>query len=173
MRRHFIKVLTVFLIIIGVLSGCSTAPKKQYPLAKKEFEIDKEVKQKLAVSSEKITDAYQLLALSDKAKYGIVHKMNTDVKSEALHQPLALQWYGPIAPLLKEITTKVGYDFQIYGKNPKFPILVAIGDVDAPKEDLAINFIANLDAQIGTQAKIFINVKQKVITLRYLNDDAG
>ncbi len=155
-----------------LLSGCATTP-KAHSLTQKEFAIDQEVKQKLSQSAHQVANAYQLLALSDKAKYGVVHKMNTDVDSEALHRFLALQWYGPIAPLLKEIATKVGYGFQLYGKKPKFPILVAIGNVDSPKEDSAIHFIANLDAQVGMQAKIFINADQKIITLRYLNDDAS
>lgn len=88
-----------------------------------------------------------------------------DVDDPALNALITIKWYGPIEPLLQQVASLTGYQFQAFGKPPFSPILVNVDDSDNPVSALAI--IRNVDVQAGLNAQILIFPKQKIISLRY------
>lgn len=89
----------------------------------------------------------------------------TDVQDPALNKMISIKWYGPVEPLLAQIASSTGYQFQVYGKPPSLPVLVNIDTTETPAS--AINILRNADLQGGLKIAILIFPQQKVISLRY------
>lgn len=89
----------------------------------------------------------------------------SDVDDPALNQMISIKWYGPIEPLLAQIASTTGYQFQVYGKPPSLPVLVNVDTTTQPSS--AINIIRNVDLQAGLKVAILVFTDQKIISLRY------
>ncbi len=122
----------------------------------------------LAQAAQSVSQSLQSLASIRKSQYPAndklpYHNLKT---GQALNQTVAMQWYGPIQPILSRISNKIGYSLQVYGKRPATPVLVDINTVAHPQTALVV--IRNIDLQAGLNASIMLFPKQKVISLRYV-----
>ena len=109
----------------------------------------------------------QLAAISKTQHPAAVKMPFENIESPELSEYLSIKWYGPIKPILRNISDTMGYHFQVYGKDPAIPVLVNInttGNVETAKQ-----ILANIDLQAGTSARVSIYPQQRLITMRYFD----
>jgi defect-in-organelle-trafficking protein DotD len=168
MRAISAKGLALLAGLVLVLSGCSsnsqtassTSPAQM--AAQQQAILDAD----LNAAAQSVSDSLSQLAEIEKANNQAGRYMPFDnIQDQALSQPVVVNWYGPIAPVLETIASKAGYKLQVYGKPPQTPVLVNIDTTQA--QTSALDAIRNLDLQAGQNADILIYPNIKVISLRY------
>ncbi len=156
----------LFWLALGscLLSGCASHTVKQDDVNSQLVNFQ----ESLAQAARTTSSALDQLSVIDKAQYSNDTGMPlAHVHAQSLAQPTALQWYGPVEPVLAKIAKQVSYQFQVYGKAPSIPLLV---DVDTKKHPIsAIAVLRNLDVQLGDNASLMVLTKTKIISLRYLD----
>lgn len=148
-----------------MLSGCSAAPKQHVKapsvmLHTIDLQID-------AASQSAASSLDQLAAIEKNQHPDAVKMPFMDIDSPELRQYLSLKYYGPIKPLLTNISKVMGYSFQVYGKAPAIPVLVnvnTVGNVETAKQ-----ILQNIDLQSGSSARMNIIPQQRLITMRYFD----
>lgn len=149
---------------LALLAGC--AKNSPAPDAMTQEQINNQVKASLVQSAAQTQASLAELSSIEKTRF---QKNNTlplaNINDPALNVVVTLKWNGPIEPLLRQMASLTGYQFQVFGKAPFSPILVNIDDTDNPVSALTI--IRNADVQAGLNAQILIYQDQKVISLRY------
>ncbi|WHN64871.1 DotD/TraH family lipoprotein [Cysteiniphilum sp. QT6929] len=161
MKTH-LSILSLLL-----LSACShidsNSPKKYHP----EY-VNNIVINELKDASESVQQSLNELNRSNTIRYGNPEIPFANIEDHALLKKLSLTYYGPLENVLTQIGLAVNFKVQYFGKTPPFPIIVVIGQLNAPVEDSAINILRNLAVQTGKQASLKINTEAKVISVRYL-----
>ncbi len=165
-------------IMTLVLSGCAGAnsnyqgPWTGQPPASNnattsnnQAQINTQVQSQLEQAADSVQASLQQLAAIEKLQAQNVPMPLSTVNDPALNKLIAIQWYGPIDGLLKQIATSTGYQFQSYGKPPSLPVLINIDTTANPTS--AINIIRNADLQAGLKVDIEVFQQQKVLSLRY------
>ncbi len=152
---------------IVLLSACShvdtSTPEKYQP----EY-INNMVINELKTSSESIQSSLNELNRSNTIRYGNPDIPFANVNDAQLLQTLSLTYYGPLENVLTKIGLAVNYKVQYFGKTPPFPIVIIIGQLNAPIQETALNILRNIAVQAGKQASLSINTEAKVISVRYL-----
>ncbi|WP_151193498.1 DotD/TraH family lipoprotein [Cysteiniphilum sp. JM-1] len=104
--------------------------------------------------------------------YAMAHKTTEmpfqDVDGNKLSKALEITWYGAVQPLLEKIAENVGYQFQVFGTESEFPVIVRVGDDRSPKKATAFEILQDIQLQSAKQVKIFINTDKKLVSMRYV-----
>ncbi|WP_224728267.1 DotD/TraH family lipoprotein [Cysteiniphilum sp. JM-1] len=154
-------------VLIGLLSSCAHTPQSSAQEIN-QIELNKVILNDIRDSSSTIAKQLTNLNTLEVSAQGQAHLPFQNINAPELDKVLAITWYGPIEPLLKSIVKSAGYQLQIYGAPPAFPIIITLGDNDKPRNDSIINLLRNIDVQAKNQATLYINPQIKVISLRYL-----
>jgi defect-in-organelle-trafficking protein DotD len=148
----------------ALLAACAKNPPA--PNTMTQEQINNQVRASLVQSAAQTQASLAELSSIEKTRF---QKNNTlplaNINDPALNVVVTLKWNGPIEPLLRQMASLTGYQFQAFGKAPFSPILVNIDDTDNPVSALTI--IRNADIQAGLNAQILIYQDEKVISLRY------
>ncbi|WP_162902242.1 DotD/TraH family lipoprotein [Facilibium subflavum] len=165
----------VILSALGITSfmllGCaSTTNKSLDPSIAQQNHLNTQVDQQLVRSASEIKQQMDMMLMIEKSRMGHVDIPFKTVKgqyAQALQQDITLSWYGEVEPLLKEIAKKSGFQLQIYGKKPAVSILVSFGSTDTAKTSKLIDVLRNIDIQMKSQARLYINADEGILSLRY------
>lgn len=149
------------------LSGC--ADTSSLKTAQQDEYLNKVVLNQIKVSTSSIQHSLENLNAIELSKYGQPKMPFKQVKSEDLSKDLSITWYGPIEPLLKQIAHSVGYKVETFGKQPLFPVVILLGNLNAPVNDSALNILTNIAVQAKAKAVLSINTKMRVISIRYVD----
>ncbi len=128
--------------------------------------VNAQVQNQLQQAADSTQASLQELAAIEKLQYQKnISVPLSKVNDPALNQAVAIKWYGPIEPLLAQLSAMTGYQFQVFGKPPSLPVLINIDTTYTSTS--AINIIRNADLQAGLKVAILIFPTQKIISLRY------
>jgi defect in organelle trafficking protein DotD len=120
-----------------------------------------------AAAQSAATSLDQLASISKTQHPAAVKMPFKNISSPELSEYLSIKWYGPIKPILRNISDTIGYKLQVYGKEPSVPVLVNInttGNVETAKQ-----ILTNIDLQANTSARVSIYPQQRLITMRYFD----
>lgn len=153
-----------FVAMMAVLAGCTHTVREVPPVAVVNHYV---VETDLTQAAQSASQSLAQLASIEKARYGHEGQLPFEkINSPALHKMVVVKWYGPVEQLLRNVSHKIGYTLQVYGKPPKTPILIDIDNTKNPTT--AKQVITNADLQAKNNASVLIYAKQKVISLRYM-----
>lgn len=151
-----------------ILAGCagSNTNSNSAGASANQAQINTQIRSQLEQAANSAQASLQELAAIEKlqAQNNISIPLS-DVQDPALNKLISIKWYGPIEPLLAQVASSTGYQFQVYGKPPSLPVLVNIDTTETPPS--AINILRNADLQGGLKIAILVFPDQKVISLRY------
>lgn len=165
-------------ILLGVatpflLYGCASAPNNSAEYAQQQH-LNTVVLNNIYLSAQDIQNSLSHLNGVEKARYGETSMPLENVDAPDLeNKELSVSWYGPIEPLLKQITQLIGYKLQVYGKNPPFPVIINLGNADKNEKASALAILRNIDIQMKSQGQLYIDPSHKIISLRYKNNAAS
>ncbi len=166
LNKKGLKIATLLAMSFAALGLSGCAHKKQNLKAPNVMlhTIDLQID---AAAQSAATSLDQLASIS-KAQHPDAVKMPfQNIDSPELSEYLSIKWYGPIKPILVNISKVIGYKLQVYGKEPAVPVLVNInttGNVETAKQ-----ILANIDLQANTSARVSIYPQQRLITMRYFD----
>ncbi|MCF6777454.1 DotD/TraH family lipoprotein [Thiotrichales bacterium 19X7-9] len=164
------------LIILGMMTpllyGCASNPSNDKSLEYgQQQHLNTVVLNNIYLSAQQIQDSINTLNGVEKARYGSSALPLENVNApELASKELSVSWYGPIEPLLKQITDLIGYKLQVYGKKPPFPVIVNLGSSNKNEKASALSILRNIDIQSKSQAKLYVDPENKIISLRYVNN---
>ena len=75
----------------------------------------------------------------------------------------AIDWSGPVKPLLQQIANAAHYRLRIVGTEPAIPVLVTVYQKNALLGDI----LRDVGYQCGTRASVVLFPESRVIELRY------
>lgn len=160
----------------ALLAGCASSssssssalvPNNPSYAGMTQAQINNQVQTSLATAASQAQNSLAELSAINKMRFQTDNSMPLgDVTDPALNQVVTIKWYGPIGPLLSQVASLTGYQFETFGKPPFSPILVNVDDTDNPTT--AIGIIRNVDVQAGLNAQIIVFQNQKIISLRYV-----
>ena len=154
------------------LSGCASknnsvvVPNSTNYAAMSQAQINNQVQTSLTNAASQTQSSLAELSAIEKMRFQTDDTLPlSNVNDPALNQLITIKWYGPIEPLLAQVASISGYQFETFGKAPFSPILINIDDTSNPES--AISILRNADVQAGLNAQILIFPAQKIISLRY------
>jgi defect-in-organelle-trafficking protein DotD len=163
MNRQLLVLSGVALMGVACLLSACHSQKPVPPVAiVNHYIIEADLNQAAATASQSM----QELAMLQKTHDGQGQLPFESIDDPALNQLVSVRWYGPVEQLLRNVSTKIGYQLQVYGKPPKTPILIDIDNSQDPTT--AKQVITNADLQAKNDASVLIYVKEKIISLRYM-----
>ena len=80
-------------------------------------------------------------------------------------QRIAVDWKGPVAPLLDSLARHIGYKLIVSGRPPANPVQVAVNGFSG----LPLDAVAAIDAAAFGFASVAADMSNKTITLAYRN----
>lgn len=139
----------------SVLAGCTSTPLNHEPPA--EDQQVSVILQKINDATAMAINAQQELALTADAK----SQHDMALRRRLLTDVVSYDFFGDVELILKEISTKYGYDFASYGKRPPEGVNVNVFVVKKP--------VIEVLKQIGnTKTSVLdINLKREAIELHY------
>jgi hypothetical protein len=88
--------------------------------------------------------------------------------SKALNQPMT--FYHPTfmkaSKILKQLFVAAGWKFSVTGQKPSVPIMIQVQGKNKP----IINYIRDIESQMGVQGKVLMFPSSKVAILQYANN---
>lgn len=167
MKLEKITVWLALPILAGFLSGCASdngtgatvlTPGEVPPIYQVQGSLNEAAQQASAALSQ--------LAAIKKAEHPSAPLPFLNLEDPALNTAININsYYGPIAQIVKTIGSQIGYQVQVFGKQPPTPILV---DLQTQGPQTALQLLRNIDLQAQTNASMMILPKQKIISLRYM-----
>ncbi|ODN43862.1 DotD/TraH family lipoprotein [Piscirickettsia litoralis] len=162
--------ITIFLTLTAILQGCSSQPTKIYQqeIANEQLKNNIKVQQALIKAVEKTSQSLISLSKIRRAQYPKQLMMPfINIHDQNLNKNLSISWYGPINAVVRNIARAVGFKYQQFGKKPGLPVLVDLNYQSTP----ALVIFQNIELQANNKAAIKIFPKEKIVSLRYLNND--
>jgi len=163
----FITIITTSLNLSGCASNTNNvAPSSTNYAAMPQAQINTQIETSLVAAAAQTQNSLAELSAIEKMRFQTDDSLPLgNINDPALEQFITIKWYGPIEPLLAQVASITGYQFETFGKAPFSPILV---NIDASgKSETAINIIRDADVQAGLNAQILVFPSQKIISLRY------
>lgn len=77
---------------------------------------------------------------------------------------VAIDWTGPVAPLIEKIAKMTDYRVKILGNEPAIPIIITIN----ARDTMIAEILQNASFQSGKRAHILVFPNNHVIEVRYL-----
>jgi len=161
MRKYGILGSLCWGAIALTLGGCHTEQPVPPVAIVNHYIVEADLNDAAATASQSMEE----LATLQKAHDGEGILPFETIQDPALNQEVSVRWYGPIEQLLRNVSAKIGYQLQVYGKPPKTPILIDIDNSQDPTT--AKQVITNADLQAKNNAEVLIYPKEKIISLRY------
>jgi DotD protein len=127
---------------------------------------DPEITARLAEAAQRTATAVESLASVEQAR---TPELYTPIVSDApaeLRVLVTVAWTGPWEQLIKTLSERVGYQFQVIGKEPPTPVVVT---VDARQQPF-VDVLRNIGLQGAGRADLVLDSKNKVIEVRYAPD---
>ncbi|MCF6768438.1 DotD/TraH family lipoprotein [Thiotrichales bacterium 19S11-10] len=167
------KLIVILGTVTPLLYGCATTgSNSSYDASQygQKQHLNTVVLNNIYLSAQDIQNSLNSLNGVEKSRYASSGLPLENVSAPDLeHKELSVNWYGPIEPLLKQITDLVGYKLQVYGKEPPTAIIINLGSSIKNEKASALAILRNIDIQSKTQAKLYVDPENKVISLRYTN----
>lgn len=149
------KLIALAAVSVVALSGCATSLSKTTDTTRLSSYSPVEI---ISQESQKALNAQQVLTKYQQAKNATLEARQASFETDKI----VIDYIGKPRSILSSIAIKYGYRFIEVGNVRDLPT-VNFTNVYTTPEDLLIN----LNAKLGTQAKIAINKQEKLITLAY------
>ncbi|ODN42462.1 DotD/TraH family lipoprotein [Piscirickettsia litoralis] len=166
---NYLLIFSFLLLLSGCASNQIQEEKQVEQSANKQKQANLKLVQALQSSVEEVSLAMKQLAIIKSSQYP--YKNNLPFSDIAGRNPfnkkITVNWYGPASNILKSIAKELGYQYQVFGKDSKLPVLVNINYLNTP----VITVLRNIDFQLNKKAQIKIIPDSKIIALRYINND--
>jgi defect-in-organelle-trafficking protein DotD len=118
---------------------------------------------RLADAADKAADALQSLSSVEQYRTPAPAPAIAPIPTDALASPLAVDWTGPIEPLLKRLAARTAYQYKTQGSPPAAPIDVTVNVADQP----IIDTLRDIGLQAGSRANLTVDSNAHVIQLTY------
>lgn len=146
----------VILGIISGLAGCSGFTNKKETVEVNQnpnwdYETKNEIRIELSNAANKAADAVERLARIEQQR---TEPAPSPIVEAYLPEPLrrntSIQWSGEAETLVRQIASKIGYEFIVSGKQPPVPVMTDISVENMP--------VAKVLESIGLQTRPFATV---------------
>ncbi|OAJ35410.1 DotD/TraH family lipoprotein [Piscirickettsia salmonis] len=166
---NYLLIFSFVLLLSGCASNQVQQEKQSEQSVKKQQQANLELVQALQSSVEQVSVAMKQLAIIKSSQYPKNNKLPFSNISDKkiFNKKITVSWYGPVSNILKSLSKDVGYQYQVFGKKSKLPILVNIDYFNTP----VITVLRNIDFQLNNKAQIKIIPKSHIIALRYMPND--
>lgn len=119
---------------------------------------------KLADAADSVSQSLQQLAEIERASHPTARLPSPpDPKLIGMGQLAAVEWTGPIGPLVDNIARASHYKLRKLGNSSAIPIIVSISAKDTPLADI----LRDAGFQCGNKASIVVYPASRTIELRY------
>jgi defect in organelle trafficking protein DotD len=145
------------------LSGCVTSSSVHIDSAY-DKRSQHEAETKLSETAASISKSLAELAQIERTTHPQAKLLSpVDPDMIGMGQLAAIDWNGPVEPLVKKIAEVAKYKVNVLGTAPGIPILVSISAKDTPLSDV----LRDANFQCGNKASIVVYPASKIIELRY------
>lgn len=151
-----IGLLTAIATTAALMTGCQTAPQTQgvYPASTTVLEIISQESQEAMRATQKLT------------KYRQQYNETLDYRQRNFEtDQILLDYIGKPQSVINSIAVRYGYRFVEVGVKQDLPTMNFTRYETTPEQALV-----DIDAQLGTSAKLSLDKHQKLITLIYPNE---
>lgn len=100
-------------IVVGILSGCATAPAKQASVPSQQEQMQAVLAQ-ISESTVMAVNAQRELALTSDAKA----QQTIAARQRILTDRVSYDFYGDVETFMRDVAVKYGYSFVTFGKRP-------------------------------------------------------
>lgn len=154
----------IALLGVAMLSGCASTP-QSIDLQAEQLEINGFMLKSLDQSAQTINQSVDTLNTYNAMRFPEVDLPLAQVPNDVLAQKITLVWNGPIQPVIEKLAKIAGFTFQVYGNPPAIPIVIVLNQANDWQSIL--DTLRSIDVQSKGQASIYVNAKEKIISLRY------
>ncbi|PCI40083.1 MAG: hypothetical protein COB50_00270 [Thiotrichales bacterium] len=159
--KSIVKCISVAALLL-VASCAKKSVKIYYPVKVDHYVIEADLDQ----AADSVAASLKQLSAVKQAE----HNKQTNYPFSSLQAPeleryVYVKWYGPPEPVLRKISSLIGYKLQVYGKRPNLPVLVNVDSVS--KAVMARVILQNISLQLDGNAELLLFPKLQVISLRY------
>ena len=170
MKKSNIGCSITLIILAMLMSSCATTPQDKPSLEQKKANLNMQVDKQIIHSAGEIQQQLNMMLTIEKARMGKVDiplKTINGQYADALNQTVDISWYGAVEPLVRDIAQKANFELQVYGKKPNVAILVSVGSTGAMQQNKLIDILRNIDVQMKSQARLYVDAEHGVLSLRY------
>lgn len=122
-------------------------------------------KQEIVIAGKDINQALNSLEKMERyRKKRIIKVKDENMRKYGLGARVAVDWSGPIEPLMREIAAFSGYNFKVLGLEPAIPVIASVSHEDVELGDIA----RDVHLQSKDRADIVIYPNSRTIELRYI-----
>lgn len=146
------------LMILFMLSACVQSKVDQQLVASPD-----PVALRLANAVDQASVALKTLASIEQARNPNVQIESVAGAPQELQRVIAIEWIGPIEPIVRKAAEKAGYNFQINGNAPSTPIIISISS----REKQVVEVLRDIGLQAGRRADIVVDIESKTVELNY------
>lgn len=154
------KVILVCALSLSVIAtSCTDIPKIDQQLVAEPDPISL----RLASAVDKASAALQTLASVEQARNPGVQVQAAPYAPQELRRTVSLDWTGPIAPLIRRLADRAGYQVQINGDEPPTPVVVSIH----AQEKSVVEILRDIGLQAGQRADVSVDPEHRLVELNY------
>ncbi|WP_440616321.1 DotD/TraH family lipoprotein [Cysteiniphilum sp. 6C5] len=154
----------IALLGVAMLSGCASTP-QSIDLQAEQLEINGFMLKSLDQSAQTISQSVNTLNSYNAMRFPKVDLPLAQVPDDVLAQKVTLVWNGPIQPVIEKLAKIAGFTVQVYGNPPAIPIVIVLNQANDWQSIL--DTLRSIDVQSKGGASIYVNAKEKIISLRY------
>ncbi|WP_192484560.1 MULTISPECIES: DotD/TraH family lipoprotein [Cysteiniphilum] len=152
-------------MITVLASGCASTSNQSIDLQAEQVEINGFMLKSLDQSAQTISQSVNTLNTYNAMRFPKVDLPLAQVPDGVLSQKVTLVWNGPIQPVIEKLAKIAGFTFQVYGNPPAIPIVIVLNQANDWQSIL--DTLRSIDVQTKGGASIYVNAKEKIISLRY------
>lgn len=163
--------LTVGALLLSTVAACAVPVPSGADKTDWDSKAANQLDERLAEGAARSADAAETLAQVERARTAPMESSLTAAQvaelPPELQRPTTVEWTGPAAELVGEISRNIGYGFSVVGDAPPVDVMVSVSAVDEP----AVKVLENVSYQIARFAEVFIDPNGKRVEFRFLSED--
>ena len=156
------------LVIVAALAGCAildpaSTTGERAGTARPSAPGGDAAERRLLEAAERAEAALSLLARQRSGQADPAAAPPPRVVPPALLARVELDWTGPLTGLARSLARYAGYRFEVTGRTPARPLLVALESRDRP----LIALLRDAGLQAGAQATLTVDARRRAIALEW------
>ena len=153
-----IRIGVLGLVLSLLLCGCSSTPPPTPPADLSANENT------MAEAAYSVSRSMTSLAETAQAAHPFPHLASPPAPATyGMGMTTAVDWSGPVEPLLEQIARSANYRLRVLGTRPAIPVIVTVNT----QNEMLGDVLRNVGYQCGRRASVVIFPESRVIELRY------
>lgn len=159
--------LTVGALLLSTMAACAVPVPSSADKTDWDSKAANQLDERLAEGAARSADAAETLAQVERARTAPIESSLTAAQVAALppelQRPTTVEWTGPAAELVGELSRNIGYAFSVVGNAPPVDVMVSVSAVDEP----AVKVFENISYQIARFGEVFVDPNGKRVEFRF------